>query len=162
MASFRDHPLDSGKVCHSGPGQGLSITNACYKHVFLSPQMPPAPLHWMVADRENCLVIEAVRHGLKIYDNPYGVLTNNPPFDYHLMNMNNYLNLTPQCPDNRFSSKLNLKFLRPGYGSPGTAGGWPPQRPALSGPRSLSGTRFLKRMRRPMCPSFFISLTALP
>ena len=54
-------------------------------------EMPPAPLHWMLADREKCLVLEAVREGVKVYDNPIGVLTNNPPFDYHRMNLNNYL-----------------------------------------------------------------------
>ena len=87
-----------------------------------SPQMPPAPLHWMLADRENCLVIEAVRHGLKVYDNPFGVLTNNPPFDYHLMNMNNYLNLTSQRPENRFSQKVDLKPYAQGMGALGLPG----------------------------------------
>lgn len=98
------------------------LSQMCVINTSFSPQMPPAPLHWMVADRENCLVIEAVRHGLKIYDNPYGVLTNNPPFDYHLMNMNNYLNLTPQSPDNRFSSKLNLNSYAQGMGALGLPG----------------------------------------
>ena len=67
-----------------------------------SDQMPPAPLHWMLADRERCLVLEAVREGLKVYDDPFGVLTNNPPFEYHRMNMNNYMNLTAESPRNRF------------------------------------------------------------
>lgn len=50
-------------------------------------QMPPAPLHWMLADREKCIVLEAVREGLKVYENPVGVLTNNPPFDYHRIDL---------------------------------------------------------------------------
>ncbi len=52
-----------------------------------------SPLHWLLDDKDESIVIESTRDGLKIYDNPYGVLTNNPPFDWHLMNMNNYLHL---------------------------------------------------------------------
>ena len=62
-----------------------------------SEKMPPAPLHWMLADREQCLVLEAVQEGLKIYENPFGVLTNNPPFEYHRLNMNNYMNLSAKA-----------------------------------------------------------------
>lgn len=90
-------------------------------HAF-SPQMPPAPLHWMLADRENCLVLEAVREGLKVYDDPFGVLTNNPPFEYHRMNMNNFMNLTAESPRNRFSDRLGLKPYAQGMGAIGLPG----------------------------------------
>lgn len=66
------------------------------------PDMPPAPLHWMLADREQCLVLEQTESGLKVFDDPAGVLTNNPPFEYHSMNLNNYLNLTAGHPVSRF------------------------------------------------------------
>ena len=87
-----------------------------------SDQMPPAPLHWMLADRERCLVLEAVRDGLKIYENPFGVLTNNPPFEYHRMNMNNYMNLTAESPQNRFADRLDLKPYAQGMGALGLPG----------------------------------------
>ena len=87
-----------------------------------SEQMSPAPLHWMLADKEQCLVLEAVKDGLKVYENPFGVLTNNPPFDYHRMNMNNYLNLSAQSPENRFSQKLNLRPYAQGMGAMGLPG----------------------------------------
>ena len=87
-----------------------------------SDQMPPAPLHWMLADRERCLVLEAVRDGLKIYENPFGVLTNNPPFEYHRMNMNNYMNLTAESPQNRFADRLNLRPYAQGMGALGLPG----------------------------------------
>lgn len=87
-----------------------------------SDQMPPAPLHWMLADRERCLVLEAVREGLKIYENPFGVLTNNPPFEYHRMNMNNYMNLTTESPQNRFADRLDLKPYAQGMGAMGLPG----------------------------------------
>ena len=87
-----------------------------------SDQMPPAPLHWMLADWERCLVLEAVRDGLKIYENPFGVLTNNPPFEYHRMNMNNYMNLTAESPQNRFADRLDLKPYAQGMGALGLPG----------------------------------------
>ena len=84
--------------------------------------MPPAPLHWMLTDRNRCLVLEAVKEGLKVYENPFGVLTNNPPFEYHLMNMNNYLNLTAGSPANRFAPELPLKTYAQGMGGIGLPG----------------------------------------
>ena len=87
-----------------------------------SDQMPPAPLHWMLADEERCLVIESVREGLKVYENPVGVLTNNPPFDFHLMNLNNYMNLTAKPPENRFTDGVALKAFAQGMGAVGLPG----------------------------------------
>lgn len=45
-----------------------------------SEQLPAAQLHWMIADEKECIVVECMADGLHIYDNPAGVLTNNPPF----------------------------------------------------------------------------------
>lgn len=67
-----------------------------------SESMPPAQLHWMLADREGSIVVESVREGIKIYENPFGVLTNNPPFEYHRTNLNNYLNVTAGYPESGF------------------------------------------------------------
>lgn len=87
----------------------LNITDDAF-----SEDMPPAPLHWMLADRERCLVIESVREGINIYEDPVGVLTNNPPFEYHRTNLNNYLNITARYP--------RTQFFRPG-GTGGAAAG---------------------------------------
>jgi hypothetical protein len=39
-------------------------------------------------------VIEPLNKGLKIYDNPLGVVTNAPTFDWHMTNLRNYINLS--------------------------------------------------------------------
>ncbi|MBU1274882.1 MAG: choloylglycine hydrolase family protein [Proteobacteria bacterium] len=53
------------------------------------------PLHYLVTDREgNSLVVEYVGGRLHLYDNPMGVITNSPPFDWHLNNLRNYVNLS--------------------------------------------------------------------
>lgn len=84
--------------------------------------MPLAELHWHIADRERSIVVEAMRDGVHIYDNPTGVLTNNPPFSFHLTNLNLYMNLTDRSPENRFSDLLSLKPFAQGMGAVGMPG----------------------------------------
>lgn len=88
----------------------------------LSEDIPLAELHWMISDGTECIILEQMEDGLKSYDNPVGILTNNPPFSYHLANLNNYMNLTPCCPENRFSDKLNLQQYGMGMGAIGLPG----------------------------------------
>ncbi len=83
---------------------------------------PTTPLHWMICDKENVLTLEITKDGMQIYDNPYQVLTNNPPFSYHLENMNQYLNLTASEPKNRFHLGLPLNKISRGMGGIGLPG----------------------------------------
>lgn len=87
-----------------------------------SPRLPLSPLHWMISDREESIVVESVREGLKVYDNPVGVLTNNPPFDYHMYNLANYMGITRDEPVSRFAEDLQLKPYSRGMGSIGLPG----------------------------------------
>ena len=80
------------------------------------------PLHWMISYENETIVLEQTKEGLKIYDNPIGVLTNNPEFSFHLTNINNYLNLTPDVPQNRFSDEISLKIYGKGMGAIGLPG----------------------------------------
>ena len=57
----------------------LNLTGTPYSEHF-----PPAQLHWIIADKDETITVESVAEGLKIYDNPAGVLTNNPPFDLQM------------------------------------------------------------------------------
>lgn len=61
-----------------------------------SSSLPTTPLHWMLADRERAVVIEPVSDGLKIYDNPFGVMTNSPPFPYHTARLCELSYLSPE------------------------------------------------------------------
>lgn len=87
-----------------------------------SPQFPLTPLHWIISDREHSLTVELVREGLKIYENPVGVLTNNPTFDMQLFTLNNYRNLSAKQPENRFSDSLDLPLYSRGMGAMGLPG----------------------------------------
>ena len=57
-------------------------------------KMPLAPLHFIIADQDDCIVVEQTREGLKVYENPYYVLTNNPPFPFHEANLQLYSHLS--------------------------------------------------------------------
>ena len=87
-----------------------------------SPKLPSAQLHWIVADSNEAVTVESVESGLKIYDNPVGVLTNNPPFDMQLFQLNNYMRLSPGEPENHFSPKLSLEAYSRGMGAIGLPG----------------------------------------
>lgn len=84
--------------------------------------LPAAQLHWIIADRDGAIVVESVKEGLRVYDNPAGVLTNNPPFDEQLSNLNDYMSLSPRQPQNNFSSKLKLAPYSRGMGALGLPG----------------------------------------
>lgn len=87
-----------------------------------SEQLPLSPLHWLISDEKESITLESVKEGLKIYDNPYGVLTNNPTFDYHLMNINNYMHLHEGPTSNQLSDKYTLDNYSLGLGAFGLPG----------------------------------------
>ena len=86
------------------------------------PQFPVSPLHWIIADRDCAITVESVREGIRIYDNPVGILTNNPPFDYQMTNLTNYMSLSPEPPENHFSDQLDLTPYSRGMGMLGMPG----------------------------------------
>ena len=105
--------------------QFLSKINLFEEH--FHADLPLTPLHWMIADRNGSIVVESVKDGLHVYDNPVGVLTNSPSFDMQLFHLNNYMNLTNQVPQNLFSKDLDLKKYSNGMGTLGMPGDWSSQ-----------------------------------
>ncbi len=85
-------------------------------------KLPYAELHWIIADDKEAITVESVQEGLKIYDNPVGVLTNNPVFDIQMFNLNNYMQLSVQPPVNHFSHQLKLSPYSLGMGAIGMPG----------------------------------------
>lgn len=85
-------------------------------------RLPVAQLHYIIADKQECITMEPMKEGIKIYDNPVGVLTNNPPFDMQMTMLNNYMNLSPKPPENKFAQNLCLKAYSRGMGAIGLPG----------------------------------------
>lgn len=89
------------------------------------------PCHYVVHDASGqSIVIEYVNSALQVHDNPIGVVTNSPPFDWHLINLRNYLNCVDTNLPNRTlrgsSSSLVLEPLGQGTGMLGLPGDFTP------------------------------------
>jgi choloylglycine hydrolase len=74
--------------------EGLKTMRVCEAPLPM-PGGVSLPLHYVVHDAMGgCLVVEYMEGRLKVYDNPLGVMTNSPPFDWMLINLSNYVNLS--------------------------------------------------------------------
>ena len=87
-----------------------------------SAELPLTPLHWIISDKDRSIVAEPMADGLHIYEDPVGVLTNNPPFDFHLYNLRNHLNVSAQPAVNRFSEAAAIDPFSNGMGGIGLPG----------------------------------------
>ena len=97
--------------------RNLNLTDTAFRD-----DIPPAQLHWLIADQNGAVTLEAVKEGLRVYDNPVGVLTNNPSFPEQMMQLSHYMNLSPEEPENRFSKDLDLRPYSRGMGAIGLPG----------------------------------------
>lgn len=95
----------------------INITTANFSNKFTN-----SPLHWFIADKTKAITVEPLDCGLKIHDNPVGVLTNNPTFDYQMFSLNNFSNLSPYSPSNKFSDSIKLTKYSRGLGALGLPG----------------------------------------
>jgi choloylglycine hydrolase len=80
-------------------------------------------VHYKVQDATGkAITIEPVGGTLKVYDNPVRVLTNSPGFDFHLTNLNNYLNVTSSYLSPKKVGDLTLQPFGMGGGAVGLPG----------------------------------------
>ena len=91
-----------------------------------SAELPLAPLHWIISDASGSLTLECTESGAHVYDNPFGVLTNNPPFLFHCENVRQYLHLSARYPENSFSGEFRLTPFGQGVGAVGLPGDFSP------------------------------------
>jgi choloylglycine hydrolase len=86
-----------------------------------------APLHYVVYDKTGrSIVIEPIGGKLVVFDNPLGVLTNTPAFDWHTTNLRNYINLSSLNVAPVEIDGLKLKQLGQGSGMHGLPGDFTP------------------------------------
>ncbi len=89
----------------------------------INEEIPVPMLHWMIVDKTGrSLVIEKTKDRLIVHDNTVGVMTNNPTFDWHLTNLNEYLHLTPASPKETNWGEYKLDALGIGAGTLGIPG----------------------------------------
>jgi len=121
VAQFEFLPWVLGQCASVKEARNL-MQNMNLTDVPFSKDFPAAQLHWLIADREEAITVETVRDGLKVYPNPIGVLTNNPPFPQQIFSMNDYMGLSAKEPENRFSESLLLHPYSRGMGALGLPG----------------------------------------
>ena len=85
------------------------------------------PGHLIVHDSNGkSMVVEYVQGSLFMYDNPLGVITNSPTFDWHLTNVRNYINLSPINAAPKELSGVTFAQLGQGSGMHGLPGDYTP------------------------------------
>lgn len=98
------------------------LARICLVSTPFHDKFPSAQLHWLISDRTQSITVESMHDGLHIYDNPVGVLTNNPPFDMQMLHLSNFMHLSPASPENHFSPQLPLSIYSRGMGAIGLPG----------------------------------------
>ena len=85
------------------------------------------PIHLLVTDPEgNSIVIEYLKEKTVVYDNPLGVITNAPEFDWHITNLRNYVNLSPVALPSKNIDDMDFSPLGAGSGLIGLPGDFTP------------------------------------
>ena len=80
-------------------------------------------VHWRFAEPSGRqLVLEIIKGELHFYENTLGVLTNSPSFEWHLTNLNNYVNLFPGTAPNQQLGNIELSSFGAGSGFLGIPG----------------------------------------
>lgn len=74
-----------------------AITTIKVGNTIFAPWGFVPPIHAIVHDATGkSLVIEYVKGKMDLYDNPLGVVTNSPTFEWHMINLHNYIMLKPE------------------------------------------------------------------
>ena len=121
LASFELIPYILGR-CRDIPEakallQTLHITDTAF-----SAALPPSPLHWLIADAHSAITAEQTAEGLHVYDDPVGVLTNEPPFPMQMLRLSEFMQLSPNAPENRLAPAAALQPYSRGMGAMGLPG----------------------------------------
>lgn len=130
------HPVDATRInvapfefipyilthCNNVNEAEKLLRNSNITNIDFRPDLKASPLHWIISDKERCITVESVNDGLKIYDNSAGVLTNNPPFEIHLKNLERYSHLRTTDPENTVCTENGICTYSKGMGAVGLPG----------------------------------------
>lgn len=100
--------------------------------VLIAPTSQPEwhgvpPFHYIVYDKSGkSLVIEPTKGKLVVFDNPIGVITNSPTFDWHLTNLSNFIPLSPTNVPEKTIHGFKLQQFGQGNGLHGLPGDFTP------------------------------------
>lgn len=115
LASFEVIPFVLSRCKSVGEAKEL------FKNVRITPDdfsktLKSTPLHWIFADRTDCITVESTASGLSVHENPFRVLTNDPPFCHHVTRMADYAHLSSRDPHNTLCPDIPISFYSRGMG----------------------------------------------
>lgn len=87
-----------------------------------SAELKTTPLHFIIADREKSLTVESTEDGLRVYDNPFGVMTNSPKFEYQSTHLQSFAALSSHPLKNKLCPSVELSQYSRGMGALGLPG----------------------------------------
>ena len=109
-------------------------------------------VHYILTDASGkSVVLEHVGGELKIHENPLGVMTNSPTFDWHMTNLSNYVNLTVSNVPKIDVGGKEIKGLGQGSGMLGIPGDFTPPSRFVGRWRSRRVPSPSKRLGRVCC-----------
>lgn len=110
----------------------IKEVKAGLSRILIAPTAQPEwhgvpPFHYIVYDKSGkSLVIEPTEGKLVVFDNPIGVITNSPTFDWHLTNLSNFITLSPTNVPEKQIHGLKLQQFGQGNGLRGLPGDFTP------------------------------------
>jgi choloylglycine hydrolase len=92
-----------------------------------SPEGMVADVHFFVQDKSGkSIAVEPIDGKLKVTDAPLGVMTNAPTYDWHMTNLDNYINLSPKDIQDEKLGAVTLNATGSGTGMLGLPGDFTP------------------------------------
>jgi choloylglycine hydrolase len=110
----------------------VNLTNEAF-----CKRLPLTPLHFLIADKTDSFVAEPLEKGLCLTENPIGILTNSPPFDFQMQYLHLFMGISNKPVENRFSKEIAFKEISRGMGALGLPGD-------LSSPSRFVRAAFMK------------------
>ena len=121
LAAFEVIPFILSKCKSVGEARELlKMTNITGES--FAQALPTTPLHFIISDKYESITVEPLADGLRIYDNPFGVLTNNPPFNFQVTHLANFAGLSSSSRENTLCPKIKLGQYSRGMGAIGLPG----------------------------------------
>lgn len=114
-------PFVMGQCANLAEAREL-LKRLCLVNEQFNGELPVAQLHWIISDHSGSVVVESTKNGIFVYDDPLGVLTNNPEFPLQMTQINNYMGLSAKPPENRFCPNYHFKPYSRGMGAIGLPG----------------------------------------
>lgn len=78
-----------------------------------SYKLPVAQIHFMLSDKRRSIVAEPLENGFRIYNNDAEIMTNDPPFEFHLSNLKKHFGDELNFNQDDYSKDIKAKAAHP-------------------------------------------------